>query len=203
LFSAEGMVIGVCNAAEPVDQEGLFAALGSIHAALDQQGLTSLYHQPLAGPTLIAATTSPATDPRNLAAATDPFAGRNREPPVRVPSPEPPAAVVAASTATASQNSPGNGPLPAGEQNVMDEIRRRVREGAEVVCIIRDRQDPQSKSEVITLNRASAGFVDQLSRAGESAGVPQPTSLEVPRRRMPILEWDVGAGYRHDHPLPR
>src|SRR5207248_11561214 len=30
LFSADGMVIGVCNAAEPVDREGLFAALGSI-----------------------------------------------------------------------------------------------------------------------------------------------------------------------------
>ena len=37
LFSADGMVIGVCNAAEPEDQEGLFAALASIHAVLDQQ----------------------------------------------------------------------------------------------------------------------------------------------------------------------
>ena len=37
LFSADGMVIGVCNAAEPTGHEGLYATLESIRAALDQK----------------------------------------------------------------------------------------------------------------------------------------------------------------------
>jgi thiol-disulfide isomerase/thioredoxin len=39
LFSAEGYVIGVCNAADPEDDEGLYAALTAIHAELNQAGL--------------------------------------------------------------------------------------------------------------------------------------------------------------------
>jgi len=39
LFSADGYVIGVCNAADPEDDEGLYAALTAIHAELNQAGL--------------------------------------------------------------------------------------------------------------------------------------------------------------------
>ena len=52
LFSSEGMVIGVCNAAEPTGHEGLYATLESIRAALDQKQLASLYKQPIAPPSL-------------------------------------------------------------------------------------------------------------------------------------------------------
>ncbi len=73
LFSTDGMVIGVCNAAEPVDQEGLFAALGSIHAALDQQGLASLYKQGVAPPAMVPSVEST----QSALVAVDPFsAGR-------------------------------------------------------------------------------------------------------------------------------
>ena len=43
LFSSEGYVIGVCNAADPSDKEGLFAALASIYAELDQDKLAFVY----------------------------------------------------------------------------------------------------------------------------------------------------------------
>ena len=43
LFSADGRVIGVCNAADPSDREGLFAGLASIQAALDDTKLTYVY----------------------------------------------------------------------------------------------------------------------------------------------------------------
>ena len=36
-------MIGVCNAADPADNEGLFAALKSIHQELDEVGLTVIY----------------------------------------------------------------------------------------------------------------------------------------------------------------
>jgi thiol-disulfide isomerase/thioredoxin len=40
LFAADGSVIGVCNAADPTNQEGLFAGLASIQVYLDQLGLS-------------------------------------------------------------------------------------------------------------------------------------------------------------------
>lgn len=43
LFTNDGLVIGVCNAADPADNEGLYAALASIHQELDEAGLTAIY----------------------------------------------------------------------------------------------------------------------------------------------------------------
>ncbi len=76
LFSSDGMVIGVCNAAESGDSEGVFAGLGSIHAALDAQRMAFVYQRPAGPPTLVAATNIPAAgqDQRQAVAATDPFA---------------------------------------------------------------------------------------------------------------------------------
>ena len=42
LFSAEGHVIGVCNAADPTDDQGLYAAIDSIYAELTELGLTAM-----------------------------------------------------------------------------------------------------------------------------------------------------------------
>ena len=204
LFSTDGMVIGVCNAAEPVDQEGLFAALGSIHAALDQQRLASLYKQPVAPPAMVPALeNSPAT-----LVAVDPFsAGRTAEPRVRIPSPEPPAVSSSATagpaaTATAHAAANDSAVLASNEQAILDEVRRRAGDGSEVVCIIRNHNDPQGKSEVITLDRASPAFINQLSSAAQPKQLPHETSLEVPKRPTPILEWDIQSGWKHQGSLP-
>jgi hypothetical protein len=45
LFSREGVLIGVCNAADPQDNEGLYAAAGTIHAELDRSGLGFVYRR--------------------------------------------------------------------------------------------------------------------------------------------------------------
>ena len=76
LFSSDGMVIGVCNAKEPEDHEGLFAALGSIHAALDQQGLSSLYKQAVAPPAMV----PPVNSASSVLVAVDPFSADRRPP---------------------------------------------------------------------------------------------------------------------------
>jgi thiol-disulfide isomerase/thioredoxin len=202
LFSADGMVIGVCNAAEPENHEGLFASPESIHAALDQQRLTSLYKQPVAPPAMV----PPVDSPRSDLVAVDPYsAGRTAAPQERVSVPSasagPPAALTAATGGAARRAATADaGAMAGGEQAVMDEIRRRAGEGAEVVCIIRDRNNPQAKSEIITLDGASPAFVSQLSHAGQPQKVP--TSLELPRRPTPILEWDRETGWKHRQPLP-
>ena len=45
LFNKRGVLIGVCNAADNVDDEGLYAALGPIHAEFDAAGLGFIYRQ--------------------------------------------------------------------------------------------------------------------------------------------------------------
>jgi S1-C subfamily serine protease len=46
LFSSEGYLIGVCNAADPADDEGIYAALGTIYWQLGRVGLEELYQAP-------------------------------------------------------------------------------------------------------------------------------------------------------------
>lgn len=43
LFLADGSLIGICNAADQQDNEGLFAALPTVHWQLDQIGQTAIY----------------------------------------------------------------------------------------------------------------------------------------------------------------
>jgi len=46
LFTAGGELIGVCNAADPIDQEGFYSSLANIHAQLQQAGLSFVLRQP-------------------------------------------------------------------------------------------------------------------------------------------------------------
>jgi hypothetical protein len=185
LFSADGMLIGVCNAAEPVDQEGLFAALGSIHAALDQQRLASLYKQAIAPPAVL----PPVDSTSSALAAVDPFlAGRTAAPPA-----------ASAGAAVAAKDA---GAAADGEQALMEEVRRRVHDGPVKVYIVRDRDNPVAKSEVIALDRDWPASANQVARTGQPQNVPHETSLEVPKRPRPILEWDAESGWLHQGPLP-
>jgi S1-C subfamily serine protease len=212
LFTADGLVIGICSAAEPPkDNEGIYSGLGAIHAALDEKRMTFVYQRPLGPPTLVAAAgvSAGTADQRQANAAADPFAAaRGGSPAVRIPDEHaswsaPPAGAVVSSVSSPSSANVGPGTLSGNEQVTLDEIGRKLREGSEVVCIVRDRNDPKSQSEVFTLDRASPIFVNQLSRAAQSPTMPHETALEVPKRRTPIVEWDAEAGYIHQNPLPR
>ncbi len=62
LFSAEGFLIGVCNAADPQLDEGIYAALKEIHARLDRLELSFVYRGlPVDG--VLASGASPAPSP--------------------------------------------------------------------------------------------------------------------------------------------
>ena len=84
----------------------------------------------------------------------------------------------------------------------MDEVQRRVKEGAEVVFVVRDCRDPQKKSEVFLLDHASPALVDRLTSQAQGVEPLHKTSLEMPRPKQPILEWDATRGYLHQQPLP-
>jgi thiol-disulfide isomerase/thioredoxin len=165
LFSADGMLIGVCNARDPQDQEGYYAAIDTICAQLDQAKLAFVYQSPQG------------------------YEGVNGASPMPsgVKQPAAPSGVSAAA-------------LNPSEQAAMDEIRRRLKEGAEVVCVIRSRRDPQAKSEVIMLDKASPEFIEQLAAESKYQEGRQETSLETPRPRQPALEWSAGPNaWRQGH----
>ncbi len=109
-----------------------------------------------------------------------------------------PAAVTPVSMSNVLANNSAQTPAPAeallpglnpGEQAAMDEIHRRLKEDAEVICVIRSRRNPQAKSEVIMLDRASPELLQQLAAEAQSLQGPQPTSLQVSQPKQPALEW--------------
>lgn len=144
LFTTDGQLIGVCNAADPGDNEGLYAAIDPIHKELERMGLREMCLEPAdpaSGNVLAAVAVEPPAMPAQMPPpATDRF-GSGLLP-----------------------TSEGNVPrgLTAQESATLAEIGQRS-EGAEVICIVRSLSDPRAKSEIIVLDRASPEFVKQLA----------------------------------------
>lgn len=177
LFSPEGFVVGVCNAADPQDREGLFAAAECVYALLDSAGLSYVYDPAKPGPALPDAPPEPAGSAVPLAAAGQPEAIETEAAPrgaleeIRWPSP--PADSPVRTVAATREDLPA---LDRDERIALNEIRRRLDEGYEVVCIIRPRNDPQAKSEVLVLDEVSSGLLRHLEGAAHAAQRPRFTS---------------------------
>jgi len=159
LFNAQGQLVGVCFAADPQSDEGLYASLPSVHAKLDSLGLAMVYQSPSGGNDSATPQRPGATQ---LASLPNPgFAVRGQEPTTPVP-PANTSIAIGANTSIAS--------LSPAEQATLEEIQRRGA-NSEVICIIRPRI-PGGKSEVITLHNASSDFVRALSRPAASGAIP-------------------------------
>jgi S1-C subfamily serine protease len=130
LFGTDGTLIGVCNAADPTDNEGLFAALPSIHEQLDESGLSFVYRSsyPRNAVAAVAAADLPAM-PAQMPLVS--FDRRDR----------------ADALPTGSTESNAAGALSAGEQALVEQIRQHGGK-AEVICIVRPHGAPQDSSEV-------------------------------------------------------
>jgi len=148
LFGADGTLIGVCNAADPTDNEGLFAALPSIHDQLDDSGLSFVYRSAYPSNAVAAAL---AADVPSMPAEMPAVAFDRRDRADALPTGSTEASGAAA-------------PLTAGEQALLEQVRQHGGK-AEVICIVRPHGAPQDASEVYVLQGSSRGFVDQLSKA--------------------------------------
>lgn len=152
LFNAAGELIGVCFAADPQSNEGLYASLRAIVAKLDELNLAMVYQTP-GGDSIDQTpdTTATATGPGQQVSV------RGQDALVDLDVATPPKA----DAAPVSTN------LSAEEQAALEEIRRRGA-NSEVICIIRPR-DPEAKSEVITLKNVSPQFVGALIQPAQHA----------------------------------
>ncbi|MFM8378469.1 MAG: trypsin-like peptidase domain-containing protein [Planctomycetia bacterium] len=158
LFGIDGTLLGVCNAADPTDNEGLFAALPAIHEQLDEAGLAFVYRSVYPSGA-VADASGPAVP--SMPAEMPPVSFDRRDRGGALPTastgavPTPPAAADApAAPATLSD----------GEKALLDHVRQH--EGkAEVICIVRPHGAAQAASEVFVLEGSSRGFVEHLSKA--------------------------------------
>ncbi len=182
LFNAQGQVIGICFAAEPKEDEGLYASLSSIQAKLDELQLSQIYQAPagVAGPGTAPAaagqfaTASP-SQPSLAVRGQDrgdslpaglndnwPTAATAAPKPASAPvTPSPAGALASRSDATAAAR------LAPEEQAALEEIGRRA-VNSEVICIIRP-QSPEGRSEVIKLRNASPAFIQALGAAAAAS----------------------------------
>ncbi len=213
LFDSAGRVVGVCFAADPTYQRGLYAGLQPIHDLLTRCHLTSLIanrDQPGSGrDAILTAARSPVTSNRSL----DNVASL---PPQPSPQPSPqPADRLASATPTTPTVPPRStsSHRPTGVSRSVSDVAEiqaalSAAAGAEVVCIIRSTSDPRAASRVVIINRASRKFVADLlgeveggarrtsgfevrGSSGSGVSVTSPATAAT-RMQMPVIR---GAGF--------
>jgi len=186
LFNAAGQLIGVCFAADPQGNEGLYASIDSIYQKLDALNLTATLQTP---PNSASQPTAPDGQVQQIAATPAPAPFE-----VRGQSPTPPSSAIAADAASqfagvsnpqeaSSATNPAmdqfaaNSPAPTNpiaaqvdpstlapeERAAIQEIGRRAG-NSEVIVIIRP-HDAADPSDVIKLKAASPAFVRTLEAA--------------------------------------
>jgi thiol-disulfide isomerase/thioredoxin len=184
LFNAAGQLIGVCFAADPQGNEGLYASLDSIYQKLDALNLTATLQTPPRAATPAAGLAPPASQ---FAAAPAPFEVRGQSPtppplevgadasnpfagaaqPVRPSAGSTAAAGEFAASPPAAARAIDPATLPIEERAAIQEIGRRAG-NSEVIIIIRP-HDATEPSDVIKLKTASPDFVQTLEAAGRSS----------------------------------
>lgn len=174
LFNAQGQLVGVCYAADPQCDEGLYASLPSIYAKLDSLGLTKVYREPATSGQVAAANPAQGAvespmqirGQNPIAEPVSPFVSQAVAP---TPMADAPASAAVPVAAVVAAPSPAAGLSPQ-EQAALEEIQRRGAE-SEVICIIRPRSGAAT-SEVIKIPAASPAFVQALSAARGPAPAP-------------------------------
>ena len=160
LFRADGTLVGVCNAADPQDDEGLYAALPTVHAQLDDAKLSFVYdRRPVSD-------SERSFEHQEAVAATAPGAND------RFPVP---------ATQPAKGLHPPLTPLNTGQQKLLAALRDRT-DDAEVICIVRSRSNPRQENEVIVVSEPTDRFLNLLAEQGGSPDGTRDTSLHISRQ---------------------
>jgi thiol-disulfide isomerase/thioredoxin len=177
LFAVDGTLIGVCNAADPADNEGLFAALPAIHEQLDEAGLAFVYRSvyPSGGAGDVASLSSGPALP-SMPAEMPPVSFDRRDRADALPTAATVqagahAGVPAGGQTAGAQTTVEQKKLSPGEQALVDHVWRHDGD-AEVICIVRPRSGPQTTSDVFVLQGTGREFVEQLSKAQGGHAAP-------------------------------
>lgn len=166
LFNPQGQLVGVCNAADDEDDEGIYAAIPTIFTVLKQANLAHLFQdRQNAGPVQLASASQPAM--------TSPARSIPETPQSNFPSN--PAARSMPSISAASTATPGNVESMQGLSDVEREMLHYLRgqkDGAEITVVLRSKDTPTAQPAVFTLpGSPSQEFMRQAS---QNTGRPGP-----------------------------
>jgi thiol-disulfide isomerase/thioredoxin len=187
LFTPEGWVVGVCYAADPEAGEGLFTALPALCEELDHVGLSFVYragrNQELGEPVQLTAADSqwPASrgQPSDFGDCNRALVSGQNAPSGRLIKPVNDSLVdrevQPATMTTTALSDHKSQPLSPDESAAIQALRDEA-QGAEVICIVRPQGNPQGDSEIIVLNHASAGFLQQLTAEQQQMAQRQPAT---------------------------
>ncbi|RCS40679.1 hypothetical protein DTL42_25265 [Bremerella cremea] len=171
LFAADGQLIGVCNAADDKDNEGIYAALPTIHAVLQQAKLAHLFQNQ--SPMRLASHTQPpaqmqpvAQPPTNPSRAIPSAPTNNWDPPSRS---QAVASMPSAASARAAVESMEG--LSEVEQEMLRYLRGQ-KGGAEVTVVLRSKDNPTAQPAVFTLPSGPSPAL--LQQASQNNGRPGP-----------------------------
>lgn len=166
LFAKEGVLIGVCTAADKNEKRGIYCGLTPIYRLLDACGFTSLYRS-----------TTPEfeNNPNLLVDGADGDAAGDV---VSEEATEPEEPQVASRGNSRNAGNAAGQPTAAGEQE-LSELVESVGP-AEVVCVIRPIDRPRDSTRVVVINRASPRFLSYLSGEVDQQDSVQKTALERP-----------------------
>jgi len=179
LFTSEGLLIGICNAADPADDEGLYAGLASIHWQLDQIGQAEIYQR--AGRQLAAGGTAAAPG-LAVAQATEPAAPAARETPALAATMPTAAAGLAAAEGRLNPAPAALGAAAGGETLPLAD------DDTEIVFIVRSKRKPEVRSEVFVVDQAPPELLSRIAQAARTSG-QQRTALAQgvqPANRRPL-----------------
>jgi len=157
LFASDGRLIGICNAADPADNEGIYAGLPTIHWELDRIGQRHIY----------ASTGQPL------------LADSNHLPPVSRVQP-------LAAQPTAPPHMPERMPAAtaASAVSLNDQRQGDLGPDTEVICIIRSRHDPQGQQRLLVLDRPSADLLDRLRKESQHGAAAASVARNPAPRRL-------------------
>lgn len=146
LFNAAGQLIGVCNADDPADGEGIYAGPAAIHGQLDKFNLQAVYQR---GATVPVSHEEPA--------AVDRLAESN-----------PAAASVPLESTPIAEAAPPQ----SFSADIAAPLSLAVASAArtELVCIVRTPGNPQGQSEVLVIDGASAALIQQILAEAKASG---------------------------------
>jgi hypothetical protein len=159
LFTADGQLIGICNLADPKDDEGIYAALSLVHdhlAANLPRGVLQNNGVQIAAvnPPAASAQAIPLTSPPSMA-------------------PQMPTAPRAADSLQ-PVHAPGAVPLPHALASLVPQG-----ENTELIFILRSKDNPTSPGRVVVIDRPSRDLLDYLAAHEHGQRSQQPTVLQA------------------------
>jgi thiol-disulfide isomerase/thioredoxin len=156
LFSADGHLIGICNAADPENQEGIFASLPIIQWELDKVGQRKIYDSQ---PMMLAST------PRTTRAAD---VNANRQNPAAVQtSPSFAGRELASASSMTREMQGANMFIDPSTKS------RNASDDTEVICIVRSRSNPQVSQQLMVLDRPSPELIERLRSESQPRAIAE------------------------------